>query len=176
MSMDWGKSRTLLQLLVLEAVTGSIAGTSAQHEVLCRNCGKEVGDPSYLRASPLSPEFLERQNLTVFGSEVKLPVEKLRNPAGIEFEVVTFGRAGCKGVGEWTGEASWYPGYLWRACVCPSCRAQLGWMFEPEDTATEDREQPSEAGFYAIILSKVIDEDFASTLTLAPKLERNPGI
>ena len=31
-------------------------------------------------------------------------------------------------------------------------------MFEPEDSATEDREKPSEAGFFAIILSKVIDE------------------
>ena len=31
-------------------------------------------------------------------------------------------------------------------------------MFEPEDSATEEQEKPSEAGFYAIILSKVIDE------------------
>ena len=37
-------------------------------------------------------------------------------------------------------------------------RAHLGWMFEPEDSATEEREKPSEAGFYAIILNKVIDE------------------
>ena len=37
-------------------------------------------------------------------------------------------------------------------------RAHLGWMFEPEDSATEEQEKPSEAGFYAIILSKVIDE------------------
>ena len=31
-------------------------------------------------------------------------------------------------------------------------------MFEPEDSATEDQKRPSEAGFYAIILDKVIDE------------------
>ena len=37
-------------------------------------------------------------------------------------------------------------------------RAHLGWMFEPEDSATEDQKRPSEAGFYAIILDKVIDE------------------
>ena len=37
-------------------------------------------------------------------------------------------------------------------------RAHLGWMFEPEDSATESQEKPSEAGFYAIILNKVIDE------------------
>ena len=97
-------------------------------------------------------------------------------------------------------------------------------MFEPEDSATEDREKPSEAGFFAIILSKVIDEvsifqsqsqnhiiythhptpkypipsklgatsisddelilimmfclfqDFASTLTLGARLDRNPAL
>lgn len=49
-------------------------------------------------------------------------------------------------------------------------------MFEPEDTATEDLDKPTEAGFYALILSKVIDEDFASSLTLAPRFGRNPGL
>jgi len=120
--------------------------------------------------------YRKLQNVTVFGSKIKVPVERLRNPAGFEFEVVTLERAGCRGLPPWTGEASWYPGYLWRVCVCPICRSQLGWMFEPEDSATEEREQPSQAGFYAIILSNVIDEDFASTLTLSPKLGRNPRI
>jgi len=118
----------------------------------------QVADPTYLRVSPLSPDFLQRQNLTLFGSAKRLPVEKLRNPAGFEFEVATFERTACVGVGSWTSEASWYPGYLWKACVCPKCRAHLGWMFEPEDSATEDQKRPSEAGFYAIILDKVIDE------------------
>jgi len=132
--------------------------------VLCRSCGREVADPHYLRPSPLSPHHLQRQNLTVFGSIVEQAVERLRNPQGAEFEVVTFERAGCEGVGGWTGEATWYPGYLWRACVCPKCRAHLGWMFEPEDSATPDRGRPSDAGFYALILSKLIDEDSILTI------------
>jgi len=157
--------------------TGSFIVLAADHhEVLCRSCGREVADPAFLKVSPLSPDFLQRQNLTLFGSAVRLPVEKLRNPAGFEFEVVTFERTGCLGVGSWTPEASWYPGYLWKACICPKCRSHLGWMFEPEESATEDREKPSEAGFYAIILSKVIDEDFASTLTLGARLDRNPAL
>ena len=85
--------------------------------------------------------FFLFQNLTLFGSAVRLPVEKLRNPAGelfslqripifsenpgFEFEVVTFERTACVGVGPWTLEASWYPGYLWKACVCPKCRYDL---------------------------------------------------
>ena len=78
------------------------------------------------------------QNLTLFGSTVRLPVEKLRNPAGallspksqfpnpgFEFEVVTFEKTGCVGVGSWTAEATWYPGYLWKACICPQCRFSI---------------------------------------------------
>jgi len=152
-----------------------IALAADQHEVLCRSCGREVADPTYLRVSPLSPDFLQRQNLTLFGSAKRLPVEKLRNPAGFEFEVATFERTACVGVGSWTSQASWYPGYLWKACVCPKCRAHLGWMFEPEDSATEDQKRPSEAGFYAIILDKVIDEDFVNSLTLGARIDRNPA-
>ena len=105
------------------------------NSVLCRNCGMEVADPSYLTVSPLSPHFLQRRNVSMFGSSLEVPVEKLRNPAGFEFQVISFSRGGCQGVGDWTAEASWYPGYLWRVCVCPQCGAQIGWMFEPEDTA-----------------------------------------
>ena len=67
-----------------------------------KNCLKQVADPTFLKVSPLSPDFLQRQvcltfvlssfnitsgfflfqNLTLFGSATRLPVEKLRNPAG----------------------------------------------------------------------------------------------
>ena len=49
---------------------------------------------------------------------------------------------------------------MWVILATSYChfRAHLGWMFEPEDSATEDQKRPSEAGFYAIILDKVIDE------------------
>ena len=109
--------------------------TDKDNSVLCRNCGMEIAHPSSLRVSPLSPFFLERQNVSMFGSSLSLPVETLRNPAGFEFQVISFSAGGCQGVGEWSVEASCYPGYLWRVCVCPQCRAHLGWMFEPEDTA-----------------------------------------
>jgi len=138
--------------------------------VLCRSCGRELADPFYLTNTLLSPEYLERQNLTrLFGRTTPVPVEKLRNPAGKEFQVVTFTKAGCLGVGDWTSEATWYPGYAWRVCVCPQCHAHKGWMFEPEDSAVEGLEKPSSSGFYALILDKIIDEDFAQSLTVMPK-------
>ena len=118
-----------------ERVEGDSDNIAEDNSVLCRNCGMEVADPSYLKVSPLSPFFLERQNVSMFGSSLSIPVETLRNPAGFEFRVISFSTGGCQGVGDWTEEASWYPGYLWRVCVCPQCGAHLGWMFEPEDTA-----------------------------------------
>ena len=137
-----------IKLAVLTTVTNIVVTTTEilytgdgdshkdkDNSVLCRNCGMEVADPSFLRVSPLSPFFLERQNVSMFGSSLSIPVETLRNPAGFEFQVISFSAGGCQGVGDWREEASWYPGYLWRVCVCPQCGAHLGWMFEPEDTA-----------------------------------------
>ena len=60
------------------------------NSVLCRSCGREVADPDLLRVSPLSPHFLERRNTSMFGSSLIVPVERLRNPAGLEFSVITF--------------------------------------------------------------------------------------
>ena len=69
------------------------------NSVLCRSCGREVADPGLLRVSPLSPHFLERRNTTMFGSSLTVPVERLRNPAGFEFSVITF----SQGSGSYSG-------------------------------------------------------------------------
>jgi len=46
-------------------------------------------------------------------------------------------------------------------------------MFQPEDDDFSEREKPSEAGFYAMIVSKIIDENFASTITMTTQLKNN---
>jgi len=136
--------------------------------VLCRSCGRGLADPHYLHTSQLSPEFLARRNHTsLFGSDKVVSVEKLVNPAGVQFEIVSFDKAGCTGVGNWEKQGTWFPGFLWRVCVCPKCRTHVGWMFEPEDLVTDGQLKPSQAGFYGIILKKVIDEDFAHTVTIS---------
>jgi len=167
----------LLPTLILSELT-RVKASDEEYEhhhnsVLCRSCGREVADPDFLRVSPLSPYFLERQNVSMFGASLKVPVEKLKNPAGVEFSVITFKTGGCKGVGDWTSDYTWYPGYSWRVCVCPQCGQHLGWMFQPEDDDFSEREKPSEAGFYAMIVSKIIDENFASTITMTTQLKNN---
>ena len=117
----------------------------------------QVADPAFLRVSPLSPDFLQRQVLhlsltplcqfawyffsisefDVIWISKEITCGKVEKSSrwngfttfcskvpnlGFEFEVATFERTACVGVGSWTSEASWYPGYLWKACVCPKCR------------------------------------------------------
>eukprot|EP00088_Acartia_fossae_P004932 TRINITY_DN12157_c0_g1_i2.p1 TRINITY_DN12157_c0_g1~~TRINITY_DN12157_c0_g1_i2.p1 ORF type:complete len:173 (-),score=26.89 TRINITY_DN12157_c0_g1_i2:227-745(-) len=166
--------RILLALLALHQIQNSGGIDAIQsptdETILCRSCGRGLADPSFLHTSHLSPEYLARRNHTkLFGSSGVVSVEKLRNPAGVQFEIVTFDTAGCSGVGNWEKEGTWFPGYLWRVCVCPKCGAHVGWMFEPEDLLSSTRVQPkpSQAGFYGIILKKVISEDFAHTVTLS---------
>ena len=66
-----------------------------EHSVLCRNCGRTLADPAYLHTKNLSPEFIERKNQTrLFGSKHSVSVEKLKNPRGFEFDVVSFEKAG----------------------------------------------------------------------------------
>ena len=74
---------------------------------------------------------------------------------------------GCVGVGDWQSEASWFPGFVWRVCVCPQCGHHLGWIFEPEDLVSPGQDRASSTGFYGLILASVIDESFAESLTIS---------
>lgn len=78
---------------VLVNILVSCSKSERDHNsVLCRSCGREVADPGLLRVSPLSPHFLDRRNTSMFGSSLIVPVERLRNPAGFEFSVITFSK------------------------------------------------------------------------------------
>jgi len=57
--------------------------------------------------------------------------------------------------------------------VCPQCGQQIGWMFEPEDSDLARLERPSEEGFIAVIVNKVIDENFASSITMTTHLKNS---
>ena len=100
MWLQWWLATTVLslQLIVTSEETEEAVGRSSQeedHSVLCRSCGRAVADPSLLYTRVLSPEFLERRNLSrLFGSRQPVSVERLRNPAGREFQVVSFTKTG----------------------------------------------------------------------------------
>ena len=89
-----------MRLQCLFVLTGLFVGrckASLHNSVLCRSCGREVADPFYLKTKTLSPEFIERRNRTnLFGVKHPVSIERLKNPAGHEFEVVSFEKAGWK--------------------------------------------------------------------------------
>lgn len=59
---------------------------------------------------------------------------------------------------------SWFEGYGWKVCQCPSCKNHLGWMFETIDRIINNNPlYPSEKGFYGIILDAVITESCKSS-------------
>jgi hypothetical protein len=52
------------------------------------------------------------------------------NPAGIIFPIRCFRAApGCRELGTFTEEFSWFPGFAWRYAFCAACREHLGWVY-----------------------------------------------
>ena len=53
-----------------------------------------------------------------------------RNPAGYSWTIGCFRDAsGCTSGGDFTDEASWFPGYEWAFAPCATCGRHLGWWF-----------------------------------------------
>ncbi|MBF0124167.1 MAG: hypothetical protein HQL60_02385 [Magnetococcales bacterium] len=70
------------------------------------------------------------------------------NPHGVVFHIGCFGVAsGCVGVGEWSGEFSWFRGHVWQIALCGRCQWHLGWFF---------REQLG-AVFVGLILNRLLE-------------------
>lgn len=59
---------------------------------------------------------------------------------------------------KWFSDSTWFEGFAWKVCQCPTCKAHIGWMFEPKELAAYNPVFPSDKGFYAIILDTVISE------------------
>lgn len=59
----------------------------------------------------------------------------LFNPAGLVFKVACFATApGCRGVGPFVQEFTWFPGHYWQVAVCATCIEHLGWHFEGDSS------------------------------------------
>ncbi|HNX24637.1 MAG TPA: cereblon family protein [Spirochaetota bacterium] len=53
------------------------------------------------------------------------------NPAGIFFRVVCFSEApGSINISDYTGDDTWFSGYLWSISFCRSCSNHLGWHYD----------------------------------------------
>lgn len=81
-------------------------------KVICRNCSASITDRS---------EMIE-----IDGGAFHYK----RNPAGIYFSIICFRTAGgCRNIGDFTYEYSWFPGYKWCIVICAACSSHLGWQY-----------------------------------------------
>lgn len=133
--------------------------------LLCRMCGIDVGYSKRF-VNLFSPHATTVQlNQSWLGIN-NIDVQVLQSPIGIKFRIVTLKQADCVSVDEWQKEYTWFPGYVWKHCVCSRNGHHLGWMFEPISTAKPKQTTLSPEGFYAIILDNILSERFSDSLIL----------
>ncbi|KAF4110368.1 protein cereblon [Onychostoma macrolepis] len=142
--------------------------------LLCRSCGHEVAEDTDLRFVP-SRLALSHRNHTEIGGK-RVSVQLFENPQGFQFEVVTFKRADV--LKHWPADShfTWYPGHAWTVATCPRCKTHLGWAFQPSDwprTVTREEFEGSDQTFVALIIDRLLQEHFASTLLMTPKSFRS---
>lgn len=142
--------------VVLEKYTRKL---SINEFILCRGCGVDVAD-SHNLIQLSSPQSLAASNRTLFKKESVL-IQVLSNTYSSRFVLITSDKASCEGFGEWQWEDSWFPGYLWRPCICPECGAQIGWVYEPMNSILHK-------SFYGLILSQLVGESFTDSLLEHP--------
>lgn len=67
-----------------------------------------------------------------------IPVDTMQiNPHGFIHEIFTV-RAAFQVIitGQPIPADSWFPGYMWRFCLCAQCGHHLGWSYQPYDRET----------------------------------------
>lgn len=154
--------------------------------LLCKSCGEDNTVFNLIDNKRISSTSRNLKNVT-FGQKEVL-VQELRNPRGIDFKVLISKRANCLRTTsnvsrivilidfrsltyslfiQWFTEATWFDGYAWKICLCPTCKSHIGWMFERSDLTHDNPIYPSDKGFYAIIVDSVISE---SCMALTHKL------
>lgn len=153
--------------------------------ILCKSCGKEIFSVNNLiyKKSPLA---LQTWNDTLFqqsemmrtsqynksspestskDSKLFTTVQLLRNPHGNTFELITVRRADLVLLNNTKSiEDTWFPNFSWTIAVCPHCFNHLGWFFE---SILSDHNE----SFFALILDQLVNQQFADTLVVMPKIK-----
>ncbi|XP_077416866.1 uncharacterized protein LOC144048601 [Vanacampus margaritifer] len=161
---------------VAACATAEAGKTSADTLILCRACGHELASGSDTIATVHSRMALSGRNDTLPGGR-RVRVQTFENPQGLQFEVATFRRADVDK--RWPADRhfSWFPGFSWTVASCPRCRTHLevviqGWAFQPNfwpATITASAFESSDQTFLALIVDRLLREDFASSLLITPK-------
>ncbi|XP_061881134.1 protein cereblon [Entelurus aequoreus] len=147
------------------ACAAEAEGTSSDTLVLCRACGHQLASGSDMGSVP-SRLALSASNHTLPGGR-SVHVQVFQNPHGRRFHVVVFKKADVVTRGPADERFSWFPGFSWTVVTCPQCSTHLGWAFQP--TSWPQTTSESEQTFLALIVHRLLREDFASSLLVTPK-------
>ncbi|CAE1279815.1 unnamed protein product [Acanthosepion pharaonis] len=132
--------------------------------LVCRQCGHGAALTNNLINVPSSMAYRQR-NDTIQGQEETI-IQLFRNPEGKYFEVITLSNADVLKVDKAHREESWFPGFSWSICVCPSCGIHLGWHFEATEVDTITGKRQS---FFGLILNHLLHQLYADNLIMVPK-------
>lgn len=167
----------ILSLYFYFLVSVSSSGPEAVFYLLCKSCGHQVAVSSDLifKKSPFTLQT--RNDSSLFHSHDHHELEKyqrepnatfamvqlLRNPHGVNFELITLRQATLLLINETESlEDTWFPNFKWTVALCPQCRTHLGWFFR----SIYDKES-----FVAIIMDKLLNSRYAESLVIEPKLK-----
>ncbi|XP_047039400.1 uncharacterized protein LOC124644192 isoform X1 [Helicoverpa zea] len=131
-------------------------------DILCRNCGADIASNRSI-ISKSSPKCRYSFSDTLFFKEEVL-VQVFTTEVFLSYPVISFTYSSCIPTGEWEESTSWFPGYVWKPCICPDCGAYIGFVFQP---INPDLVEPPKT-FYGLILTHLISEDFLNSLTEYP--------
>lgn len=124
--------------------------------LVCKTCGSDSSVLNLIDNTRISSFNSALTNVTI--AEKDILVQDLINPRGITFKVIISKKANCAESSGWFTDNSWFEGFAWKVCLCPTCKQHLGWIFDTIDSAKNNPINPSDKGFYAIILDHVILE------------------
>lgn len=125
--------------------------------LLCKQCGHEVAliKNIFYYKSPFATKTWNDSNLWP-----RTTIQQFKNSHGIQFDIITTKTADLTRLNETRSKQdTWFPSFHWTICLCPRCHSHLGWFFDHEDKS-----------FFAIIVDKIFNEDYADSIIMQPKL------
>ena len=131
--------------------------------LLCKQCGHEIALIKDLTFKKSDLSLKQWNDSTLFHHSTPVSIQQFRNPNGHIFDLITVSKADLFLINDTRSiKDTWFSNFYWTICICPKCHLHLGWLF--------DSNIVGENNFFALILDKILNEQYAETIIMQPKL------